>query len=262
MHRFIKIDGVHNFRDFGKYKTKSGAVVRDKMLFRSGQLSGLSDAGQKDFSELQIKTVVDLRRLNERNLQPNRIDPNICQIAGKSEIDDGVSLPPHLQYLKDEDITAQKTHKFMLETYRRLPFEEIHIDLFRKSFNALLIPNNQILIHCAAGKDRTGILCALILSILEVHEDDIMDDYLLTNKVHNLDELVERYAESISKRLDKKIDVESMRPLSIVKDEYLHNTYDEIKRNYGTIMNFLHSIGISSENISTIRNHLYEETKL
>ncbi|WP_240006672.1 tyrosine-protein phosphatase [Pseudaquidulcibacter saccharophilus] len=256
MHRFIKIDGVHNFRDFGKYKTKTGEKVREKLLFRSGQLSNLTENGHAELSQLKIKTIVDLRKTNERKLQPNQIKGTIKQITGSSKSDDGETLPPHLQYLRDEEVTTQKTHDFMLQTYRRLPYEPMHVEIFNQAFAELTQPEHPILIHCAAGKDRTGILCALILKTLDVHDDDIMDDYLLTNKVHNLDELVEKYAESISNRLGKKIDSKAMRPLGIVSEEYLQTAFDEIINKNGSLLGYLNAIGIKENQLLQIRKNL------
>ena len=256
MHRFIKIDGVHNFRDFGKYKTKTGEKVREKLLFRSGQLSNITENGHAELSQLKIKTIVDLRKTNERKLQPNQIKGTIKQITGSSKSDDGETLPPHLQYLRDEEVTAQKTHDFMLQTYRRLPYEPMHVEIFNQAFTELTQPEHPILIHCAAGKDRTGILCALILKTLDVHDDDIMDDYLLTNKVHNLDELVEKYAESISNRLGKKIDSKAMRPLGIVSEEYLQTAFDEIINKNGSLLGYLNAIGIKENQLLQIRKNL------
>ena len=258
MHRFIKIDGVHNFRDFGKYKTKAGEKVREKLLFRSGQLSNLTENGHKEFSQLKIKTIVDLRKTNERKIQPNQITDAIKQITGSSKVDDGETLPPHLQYLRDEEVTAQKTHDFMLQTYRRLPYEPMHIEIFKQAFAELTQPESPILIHCAAGKDRTGILCALILKTLEVHDDDVMDDYLLTNNVHNLDELVEKYAESISNRLGKKIDSNAMRPLGIVSEDYLYSAFDEIINKNGSLLGYLNAIGIKENQLLQIRKNLIQ----
>ena len=258
MHRFIKIDGVHNFRDFGRYKTKAGETVREKLLFRSGQLSNLTQNGHKELSQLKIKTIVDLRKFNERKLQPNQISSAVKQITGSSQNDDGETLPPHLQYLRDEQVTAPKTHAFMLQTYRRLPYEPMHIEIFKQAFEELTQPESPILVHCAAGKDRTGILCALILKTLEVHDDDIMDDYLLTNKVHNLDELVDKYAESISNRLGKKIDSKAMRPLGIVSEEYLYSAFDEIINKNGSLLGYLDAIGIKEKQLLQIRKNLIQ----
>jgi hypothetical protein len=69
----------------------------------------------------------------------------------------------------------------MGEYYRRLPFKERHVDLFRRFFLALAEAKGPALIHCAAGKDRTGVLAALTHHIAGVSDDDVIDDYLLTN---------------------------------------------------------------------------------
>ena len=83
-----------------------------------------------------------------------------------------------------------------------------------------------------------------------------MDDYLLTNKVHNLDELVEKYAESISNRLGKKIDSKAMRPLGIVSEEYLQTAFDEIINKNGSLLGYLNAIGIKENQLLQIRKNL------
>ena len=257
MHRFINIEGVHNFRDFGGYETKKGSRVKRNKLFRAGQFVNLTDNGRESLNQIGPKLVVDLRRAKEREEQPGKFGTmGLRHIIGASKHDSGADLPPHLAYLRDDEVTFDATFAHMIDTYRRMPDLDEYKHLFFEAFSALANQEVPLIIHCAAGKDRTGVLCALILDTLEVDRSLIMEDYLLTNKTPNLDRIIEGYAKKLSEKFGKTFDAKDTFPMGAVYAEYLDTAFETIARNYGDSSQYLEAIGVTEEMKKEIRLHL------
>src|SRR5690606_16029481 len=90
--------------------------------------------------------------------------------------------------------TADWFRRDSMTFYRSAPFEDAYLDLFARYFRALAEADGAVLVHCAAGKDRTGMLCALTHHIAGVHQDDIAADYLLTNDEARIERRIPRLA--------------------------------------------------------------------
>lgn len=196
IHRF---DALDNFRDYGDYATAAGRRVTPGRLFRAGHQARASEADLDRLGALGIATVVDLRRPSERRDQPSRRPPGFSGVVIESAYDDGGEAP-HMTFLRTADLTPDSGRRFMTDTYQRLPFEPSHLDLFSRYFRALGETEGPVLIHCAAGKDRTGMLAALTHHLLGVHHDDMVSDYLLTNTAVDL----ERRAPAIARQLEAR----------------------------------------------------------
>lgn len=177
IHRF---DALDNFRDYGDYATAAGRRIGVGRLFRSGHQARVTEADLERLGAFGIATVVDLRRPGERRDQPSKRPAGFAGTVIESRYDDGGEAP-HITFLKTADLTIDAGRRFMTDTYRQLPFEPSHLDLFGRYFRALAETDGPVLIHCAAGKDRTGLLAALTHHVLGVHRDDMVEDYLLTN---------------------------------------------------------------------------------
>ncbi|MDP3803280.1 tyrosine-protein phosphatase [Brevundimonas sp.] len=193
IHRF---DALDNFRDYGDYATAAGRRIAPGRLFRAGHQARASDADLDRLGALGLAAVVDLRRPSERRDQPSKRPAGFAGTVIESAHDDGGEAP-HITFLKTADLTPDSGRRFMTETYRQLPFEPSHLDLFARYFRALGETDGPVLIHCAAGKDRTGLLAALTHALLGVHRDDMVEDYLLTNAAVDL----ERRAPGIARQL-------------------------------------------------------------
>jgi protein-tyrosine phosphatase len=196
IHRF---DALDNFRDFGDYATAAGHRIASGRLFRSGHQARASETDLTRLGALGLATVVDLRRPSERRDQPSRRPAGFTGAVIESALDDGGEAP-HMTFLRTAELTPESGRRFMTETYRRLPFEPSHLDLFTRYFQALAETDGPVLIHCAAGKDRTGLLAALTHHLLGVHHDDIVEDYLLTNTAVDL----ERRAPGIARQIEAR----------------------------------------------------------
>ena len=195
--RLHAFDGLENFRDYGDYAATGGRRIRPGRLFRSGHHARASDADLERLAAMGLGAVVDLRRPGERREQPSRRPAGFDGLVIEGGVDDGQEAP-HLTFLKESDLTPETARRFMTQTYARLPFDAAHLDVFGRYFHALGDSDRPVLIHCAAGKDRTGFLAAVTHHLLGVHRDDLIADYLLTNTAVDL----EARAPAIGQRLE------------------------------------------------------------
>ena len=181
MTRLVVLEGVENFRDFGGYATASGARLRAGRLYRSASHGRATDADLEAIHALNIAVVVDLRRKHERLRDPSRRhDAFAAEVvenddAGEAEDDSWVA------HITSSDLTEDSFRDYMFRYYRDAPFNPRMVDLYQRYFEVLARADGPVLIHCAAGKDRTGILAALTHHVTGVHRDDMMADYLATN---------------------------------------------------------------------------------
>jgi protein-tyrosine phosphatase len=243
--QFVPVEGVRNFRDFGGYQASDGKLVKRGHLYRSGNYALITQTGLEQFRETQIKVVVDLRRGQERQNGPSQLhDVPVETIFSSLGDGDGISLPPHLQYIRDGDLSVEGCHDHMLSSYRRIPWEPQHGETFLKTFQKLAENEGPLVIHCAAGKDRTGILCGLILHVLGVSRDAIMQDYLLTNAVPLDTPWLSDYAKRMSDMFDKPIDPLTLLPMLGVHSEFLETAWSEMARRNGGLDGYLDAIGV------------------
>lgn len=181
MTRVIKTQGVDNLRDFGGYATACGRGLKTGLLYRSANHQHATDEDLEALAALGIAVIVDLRRTEERERFPSRRHPAFSARVIHNDLGDADRGWEHM--LRGQDPTVELFRSKSVEWYRRAAFEPRHIDLFSRYFAALTEAEGPVLIHCAAGKDRTGLLAALTHHLAGVHRDDMMDDYLLTNRL-------------------------------------------------------------------------------
>ncbi|MBL4618042.1 MAG: tyrosine-protein phosphatase [Robiginitomaculum sp.] len=213
---------VNNFRDYGGWRTSCGKQVVTGRLLRSGHWADAKGEAHDLLRELGVQVVVDLRRLAERHLQPNIFPKDLFleQLAA-----DGGNMkdPPHIQFLREGNLTNTSVQNYMRSAYRRIPVEEHHQQLFRQTILRLGQGKTELL-HCAAGKDRTGILAALILGLLGVGEENIIEDYMLTNKAVDIENRLPAIAKKVSESLGEDIAPEILFPMLGVKEDLLHQS--------------------------------------
>ena len=182
MTRHLALEGVENFRDFGGYPTTSGARLRARRLYRSASHGKATDADLEAIAALEIAVVVDLRRKHERVRDPSRRPHGFAaevvehHAAGEEQEEDSWVV-----HVTSSDLTEASFRDYMFRYYAEAPFNPRMVDLYTRYFEILARADGPVLIHCAAGKDRTGILAALTHHLTGVHRDDMMADYLATN---------------------------------------------------------------------------------
>lgn len=248
--RLIPLASIENLRDYGGYASSLGGQVISGHLFRSGHQARANDADLKTLQGLDLTHIVDLRRPSERQVQPClRYAPLKADVIVSDLNDEGEA--PHITFLKTTDLTPPSVREFMVSTYQRLPFDPRHLDLFSRYFQVMAqAPRHvtrpdqasiihRLLIHCAAGKDRTGILAALTHTLLGVHHDDLMADYLLTNHAVALEKRSAEVANTLEKTYGRRPSLEATRAFLGVEPEFLTASFAAIRDQFGSVIDYL-----------------------
>ena len=226
MTRIYDFDSIMNFRDFGNYPAGEGRHVKAGKLFRSAHFNQASGADLEKLAALGIALVVDLRHKPERDRQPNRWPetpaPTVLQYPDPEDSTD--TLAPHEIFIKETLSTPEEARAYMQGSYELRPEDDGFKMLFSQTLKFMAKTGSPILIHCAAGKDRTGTLAAVILSALGVPFETIMDDYMMTMKAVDIESFLEPASQNMAKRYGRAIAPDALRPLFHVEPSYLNRS--------------------------------------
>jgi protein-tyrosine phosphatase len=228
---YMALEGVENFRDFGGYATAGGRRVKRGLLFRSAAHGQATQTDLDAIAALNIAVVVDLRRRSERLRDPSRRHSGFA--AEVIDNDLGDEEDSWRVHVGRSDLSEASFRDYLMGYYRDAPFEARHIDLFGRYFHAVARAQGAVLVHCAAGKDRTGILAALTLHLAGVNSDDILTDYLLTNDPRRMASrmpMVARVIEEIAGRAPTEA---AMKVAMGVEPAYLQAALGAIAERYG-----------------------------
>ena len=239
--RLHPFEAIDNFRDFGGYPTRDGRHVRTGRLYRSAHHARMTDSDLEKLAGYGINAVVDLRRPVERQRQPSLRPQGFAGDVIENDLD-AHGEAPHITFLKTSDLTPESGRQFMLETYGRMPFAPTYHDLFKRYFETLGASDGAVVVHCAAGKDRTGLLVALTHHLLGVSRDDMMADYMLTNAAVDLEQLAPSFAKQIEAMSGRKPSEDAVVAFMGVEPGYLEAAFAAIDLRHGSIDNYLHQV--------------------
>ena len=189
--RHVPLEGASNFRDFGGYATRDGRQVKWRRLYRSDRLSELTDADHQRLAPHAIRYVFDLRRASEANLSPTRWHGPGAPELIRSPLFEDEAGPNTFERIAADPAArrdAELARAIMGEMYVRLVTEPGPLAAFGRMFARLAEPEAfPALFHCSAGKDRTGVTSALILLVLGVAREDVVADFMLTQRYYDSD---------------------------------------------------------------------------
>ena len=256
MTRHIKLQGVDNLRDYGGYATACGRGLKADRLYRSGHHHRATDADLEALGALGLTTIVDLRRTAEREREPNRTWPGFRAQVIANDIPDSANASWEEQ-LSGRDPTVELFRSMSREWYRRGPFEPRIVDLYRRYFEALAETGGPVLVHCAAGKDRTGLIVAFTHHLAGVNRADILDDYLLTNELVGHEARLRGVGERIAAICGRVPTDEAVRAALGVDVGDLDAAIAVIEDRYGSIDAYLEQVlGVDSARRSALEAHL------
>lgn len=255
MTRRIPFEGIDNFRDFGDYAAGQRRLKRG-LLYRSAGHAGATDGDLEKLAAMNLAVIVDLRRANERERAPSRRWPGFAAQVIDNDIGQE-SADEWLTFIQGSDLTARSFHDYMLEYYRKAPLQRRHIDLYTRYFRALAETEGAILVHCAAGKDRTGIACALTHHVAGVHDDDIVEDYLLTNDPERLERRLPMIREVIRETTGRTASDEALMVSMRVEPEYLEESFRVMREAHGSLDGYLdQALGLDAATRERIHDRL------
>lgn len=176
--RVLVLDGVTNFRDLGGYTTADGRRVRHGMVYRAAALRGLSADDIARLAALPLRTVCDLRGTREMTMVPSPAIPGCENLPLMIEPRIGASLR---DLLTRQEATGEDVVAILRQAY--VAYVTEHLPVYRRLFELILDEGRLPLVfHCTAGKDRTGVGAALLLTALGVPEEDVIADYRATDR--------------------------------------------------------------------------------
>ena len=245
--RILAFEGVDNFRDYGDYATAAGARIQKGRLYRSAHQARATDADLEALAALDVAVIVDLRRKGERLRDPSRRPAGFAGMVIDNDLGDTAEDPWQV-FVKNSDLSVEAFRGYLMNYYWVAPHDERHIDLYGRYFRALAEAKGPVLIHCAAGKDRTGILAALTHHLVGVHDDDIMDDYLLTNTAARLEERAPLVAQMMAEQSGRTPTLEAVRTALGVDAAYLDQAFKAIRAQHGSVDAYLEkALGVDAK---------------
>lgn len=238
--RVLSLQGVHNIRDYGGYAA-AGGRLRSGLLWRSGQHGAATVRDLEQIAALDLRTVIDLRGDAERAvapcLRPAGFAADVLFAPGETA---GSELAPHEEAGRGI-ASADEARAAMRRLYATMPFRAVLVGTLRLYLEALATRDGASLVHCLAGKDRTGLAVALFHALLGVGADDVMADYLLTMTAGDPARRVADAAPAIRARYGPMDDA-TIGALMGVEADYLATAFAVIDERYGNVERYTEDV--------------------
>jgi protein-tyrosine phosphatase len=239
--RLIALEGAVNFRDLGGYATEDGLRTRWRVLFRADGLSELTETDLEVMRELGIRTVVDLRSGQE--VEQSRFNVEAHPVTFHHY--------PFIKALPNAEDFA-RAPGFLGTQYTEM-LDEATPQIIG-ALSALAAPDARpAVFHCTAGKDRTGLLSALVLSLLGVPEETVVADYALSGAAMSRlrTKLIEKYPDGESVIADSDV-LFSADPANMV------TLFAHLRNRYGTVAEYAARVGVPGDVVQRLRQSLLE----
>jgi protein tyrosine/serine phosphatase len=245
---WIALEGACNVRDLGGLPTVDGHTTKAGVLIRSDNLQDLDPADVEALVEAGVGTILDLRTsaeleligpgpLRETEVKHVHLDLIPQGFDGRELVD---------RTIPDETAGEHAMDHFYMDYVRDAPGE------VATALRTIADPHSGgVVVHCAAGKDRTGVVIALALALVGVRRDAIVADYALTDE--RIQDIRDRllatplYSEDMQKRT-----IDSMRPHAGNMERFL----DRVDREYGGVHGLAMAIGVDEETVARLSRRL------
>lgn len=245
--RNLNIAGIQNFRDLGGYRVRNGMKsVRWGMLYRSADIDNMDDNAIRELHSIGIKTIIDLRDKREVT-DRSRVEKNfhVIHLPIKENM-----IEDFLQKVQERKLVCDTVSRLVEQSNRDMVKDNLNV--YHDIFNVLLEKKNYpIIIHCSSGEGRTGIVSALILYALDVDDDDIMDDYCLSNKYFNIAQF---------SKFGYNLPVECQEAVTTIfsaRQNFLDAAFQQMEHLYGDTDAYLQKgVGLSKSKINKLRSIL------
>jgi protein-tyrosine phosphatase len=254
--RVVTLDGGINFRDIGGYVNDQGRSVKWRKIMRCGHLANLTDNDLDSLEQIGINRIHDFRRTEEQEQSPSR--------AVRAEFIDDYQvsigdISRFWEFLFGGELTAESSHTLVVNSYRNC-IESV-IPAFSR-FMRHIVDNadNASVFHCSAGKDRTGMAAALILSALDVPRQTIIEDYMLTLQHYDSEKLIDLVEGHLRDAKVESWDRNWLVPYCSVHQDNIVAFLDAIDSEYGNVRNYLiTALGLSQADLDKMHSCYLED---
>jgi protein-tyrosine phosphatase len=243
--RFMSFEGVLNFRDLGGYECEDGRHTRWGRLFRSDAMHDLTEDDLVVFRGLGIETVVDLRSVSE----VERTGRGLLAL----ETSKFINVPVLSNYEINEPRETEFDEDYLSRRY--LQYLDVGAPAFVRVIEEMTIPDNYPLVfNCFLGKDRTGVLAALVLSFLGVERSTVVEDYALTHA------RVAFIVEKLRRDPVHRDTIDQTNPVLLsAREATMTNFLAEVDERFGGPTAWARGAGVSDESIERLRDLLLDE---
>jgi protein-tyrosine phosphatase len=238
--RLLEWEGCLNARDLGGYATEGGRETRWGAVVRSDSPAALTEAGRAALADYGVRAIVDLRLADEIERDPNPFaEPGDHGIAytNISVIDPAAGFPP-------DTSTLAENYLWMLDRFRGFVAEVMAA--------IAGAPDGAVVIHCAAGKDRTGLISALLLGLVDVPAETIAADYAITAELLAPREQEWLEASPPEERAEREAMISRYAPTA----EVMLGVLEGLTERYGGVEPYLLEAGVSRPDLERLRERL------
>ncbi|MGX1307753.1 protein-tyrosine phosphatase [Amorphus suaedae] len=240
--RVIALEGAHNVRDLGGYETAGGGVTRWRSVLRAGVLTHLTADARTALVDMGLATVIDLRGADELATQPNPFRDD-ARVAYRNV--------PLFHALAPIEMLDPDGRPFDMGNRYRQGLDGCQ-ERFAEVFRTILEAEpGAVLFHCSAGKDRTGLIAALLLSVAGVSDETIVDDYALTATVAQPLLAILREGALARGAAPELVDRTLASP-----PETMRRTLDHLQAGYGGATRYVSAIGLGDDEVARLRARL------
>lgn len=258
----ITFDQAPNFLDLGGLKTNSGEKIRSGYLFRSQALTGLPAGDIQRLQDIDFGLVCDLRSLDERLDSPNTWLNELRTKIAVAPFDpklNAVRRADWQRHLTDPTFDRTKATSVMVAAYQAMPttLTAVLATLFSYCDAQDYRP---LLIHCAAGKDRTGYVVAMLLWALGVPYPSILENHLKSGEIYLATGRNNLLLKTVYPELAPERAIQAASIISSVQSIYLDGVFEEIKTKHGSIDNYLYQeAGLTEPRQALLKQWLLEQ---
>jgi protein-tyrosine phosphatase len=259
MDQGFRLERVLNLRDLGGLATPDGRCVANGRIFRSGSLHEMTDADRSTLERLGIRTVIDLRSAWERHHQP--YEWAAVRLVPAPLADDSLVQSIFTRFeagtLKADEIADW----WQLTGVHQSPVK--HPASIRTIFQTLMeaAPDAAVLYHCTGGKDRTGMVSALVLEALGVRREAIVADFMLSNRLLDAEARADEFAaraDEFAARADfengASLVAQDLFPLTGVRKDWLDTFFGQVARRFGSVERYLiDEVGLGRSGLTELR---------
>lgn len=252
--RVLGLEGASNFRDFGGYATGDGRRVRWRHLYRSNKLSELTEGDRARLDALGIHTIFDLRVRPEREADPTSWTHPELIVRTFPPGDKRPLAEMAAAYDPDE----AGARALMREFYGSMPRTMAHV--FGEVLRTVADGATPCIVHCSAGKDRTGIACALILTALGVPRETVLEDYALTQILRRPEsDMARAVAPGRHERLRARFSPEAIAVMMAAHADYLGHAFEAMEADHGSVRGYIRErLEVDEQTLDRLAERLLE----